>query len=210
MERGYPSAEEFRRLLLREPLDAIFDRYLLRGTPYVFRTCPERLQDFREHLAHGLGTSPDRILVVGSAKVGFSLDPNAFPRRFLDSSDVDVLVYDRDIFDRVWMSLLVWHYQGKSERLYRPDRDWARKRRRAVYLGRFEPLRMRYSGLSFPKSLVPLRDLYTAWFNAFQSLSVLPDFATRRASGRLYRTLNHGRLYHVDGLRQIRDSLQRT
>jgi len=210
MRESYPTPEEFGARLLREPLGRVFDDYVLQGTPYVFRDCPERAQELKRHLAAELGTAPGNIFIVGSAKVGFSLSPDAFPRLFSDTSDIDVLVHDRRMFDRIWMSLVRLHYRGRSEGVYRPDRGWAAERRKNVYLGWFEPDRMNFRGLSLPKSMIPFRDVATLWFDAFQSLSVYPEFASRRVSGRLFRTLKHGRLYYVDGLHKIRMSLSRT
>jgi hypothetical protein len=73
-----------------------------------------------------------------------------------------------------------------------------------LYWGWFVPDRIRYGGLSFPDDLIPLRDLSARWFNAFQSLGTLREFAGRSVSGRLYRTWRHALLYHVEGLRLLK------
>jgi hypothetical protein len=72
-----------------------------------------------------------------------------------------------------------------------------------VYWGWFRPDQIKYEGLLFPEVLKPMRDISTSWFDAFRSLSTYPEFATRNISGRLYRTWDHARLYHVEGLRQL-------
>jgi hypothetical protein len=41
-------------------------------------------------LSDGLGATTNNIRVVGSAKTGFSLNPDAFPRSFSEHSDIDV------------------------------------------------------------------------------------------------------------------------
>jgi len=150
----------------------------------------------------------NRIVIVGSAKTGFSLDPGSFPRPFGVGSDVDVVVVDEALFDAYWGICLRYYYPRRTVRLPKPDYDWLQQRKKDVFWGRFEPHYMRYEGLSFLEVLRPLRDLSTAWFNAFRSLSTYWQFRGMDVKGRLYRTWDHALAYHADGLRQIKESLQ--
>lgn len=154
-----------------------------------------------------LRLSKENIRVVGSGKIGFSLSPDNFPRLFSDVSDIDVLVVDESLFDKVWLSMLNWHYPRKGFALGGADGRWAKNRRKELYWGWFVPDEIRFSGLSFPSILKPLRDISTAWFNLFQSLSLYSEFAGRNVSGRLYRTWDHARLYQEHGLMQIQEIL---
>lgn len=206
-ETPYLAVEEFKRILLTEPLEEIVQAFVFRGIPYVFREQPDRLGHLQGCLARDLGVPEENILVVGSSKIGFSLNPDAFPRSFHDESDIDVLVHDDRLFDRIWELLLRWHYPNRYAELHGADKRWAAQRKKDVYWGWFQPDRIRFSGLSFPKSLRPLRDISTQWFNTFQGLSLHPYYSDRRVSGRLYRTLKHACLYHIEGLRLIRKSL---
>lgn len=204
----FPDIEEFKAILLSQGLDKVVERHLFQGTPFVFREDPGRMDLLRRHLAESLTVREDHILIVGSAKMGFSLSPDTFPRRFSPVSDIDVLVYDKAIFDRIWGTVLRWHYPTRHERLEGADRQWVGDRKRDIYWGWLKPDGIRYEGLSLPERLVPVRDISSRWFDAFRSLSLYPEFADRHVSGRLYRTLGHARLYHVDGLRRIRESLK--
>lgn len=159
-----------------------------------------------DHLAEHLGIDESSIRVVGSGRIGFSLNPANFPRRFSDVSDIDVVVVDEGLFDRVWHTMLEWNYPRRF-RLYGADRHWQRSRQDDLYWGWFRPDKIRYTGLAFPEILKPLRDLSTQWFNAFRSLSAYPDLAAREISGRLYRTEQHAISYHVDGLRKLKAQL---
>lgn len=192
-------------MVLTRPLDEVVDRYIFSGTPYVFRENPDDLQKLRAHLASAIKLEAERIIVVGSAMLGFSLNPENFPRQFSDESDVDVVVINDALFDRIWATILRWHYPRRLTMLGKVDGEWAQTRRKDIYWGWFVPDAIRYEGLSLPDVLKPLRDLSAAWFDAFKSLSLYPEFARRNVSGRLYRTWDHARLYHVDGLRQIQE-----
>jgi hypothetical protein len=78
-----------------------------------------------------------------------------------------------------------------------------RYRRKDLYWGWLVPDKIAFDGLSFPTILKPIRDISTAWFDAFQGLSQLDEFLGRTVSGRLYRTWDHALLYHVEGLRHL-------
>jgi hypothetical protein len=106
------------------------------------------------------------------------------------------------------MTMLKWNYPRRNS-MSTVDLHWRGERRAGLYWGWFSPDRFRYTGLSFPEDLIPLRDLSAKWFEAFRSLGRLPEFAGRSVSGRLYRTWRHALLYHEEGLRQLRDIAQR-
>ncbi len=203
----YPSVEEFKTIVQTTPLDSVVKEHIFQGVPYVFRDNPEYLDLLTQHLSAAIKLTDQSIKVVGSAKIGFSLNPDNFPRGFSDTSDIDVIVVNEDLFDRVWMTLLEWHYPRRLVDLGRVEGNWARLRRKEIYWGWLVPTEIRYEGLSFPSTLKPLRDISAQWFNAFQSLSLYPQFAARSISGRLYRTWNHALRYHIDGLRQIHDRI---
>jgi len=199
---AYLRVDEFREILKLEPLDDILDRHIFGGTPYVFRTRPANASTLYRHLSQQLAVEVENIRIVGSARMGFSLSPDNFPRRFNPSSDIDVVVVNEKLFDMVWTTLLKWHYPRRKH-LPAPDNDWARQRRREIYWGWFSPEEIKFEGLSFPDALKPVRDVSTAWFNAFRTLSHFPEFTRRDVNGRLYRTWNHARMYHRQGLEEI-------
>ena len=199
--------DEFKKDLVSRSIEWIAKFYLFEGTPYVFRNKPELTKELAAHLSSELNISFQNIRLIGSAKVGFSLSLDNFPREFSDRSDIDVLIVDEALFDEIWMYLLKWHYPRRLSSLGQVDGRWMRKRRKDIYWGWFHPDKIRYQGLSLPNDLRPLRDISTSWFNAFRGLSNYPDFAERNVSGRLYRSWEHARLYHVDGLRQIKKTV---
>ncbi len=203
---SYLSTDEFTEILFNFPLERVVQDYLFEGTPYVFRERPEDLNILYNHLLSKLNFSERNITIVGSAKIGFSLSPDSFPRRFTDQSDIDVLIVNEYLFDRVWTIMLEWNYPRRF-RLVNADWQWSKKRRDELYWGWFVPDKIRFEGLSFPSVLKPLREISTSWFNAFRSLSQYPELADRNISGRLYRTWNYALFYHVDSFRQLKESI---
>lgn len=206
----YLSAEEFGQAILTEPHDLIVKEYIFLGEPYVFHDHKAALNLLSQHLSDELEITELNMTVVGSAKLGFSLNPENFPRQFSDASDIDVLIVSEELFDTIWMTLLRWYYPRRLMSLGKFEGEWQQFRRKEIFSGWFVPNEIHYDGISFPEVLKPLRDLSVKWFNAFQSLSLYQEFASRTVSGRLYRTWEHALLYHMEGLRQIRDRLLMT
>jgi len=203
------SAEEFSKKILSEDLKTLVDQELFTGLPYVFRRNPQDYDLLKRHLAENLTVGKDRIVVVGSARTGFSLSPDRFLTRFNEHSDIDVIIIDETLFDRIWKVILEWHYPRRYNGLrYKADRYWAGCRKRDIYWGWMTPDRLRFDGISFPTVLRPLRDMSTRWFNAFRSLSRHPELAGRKVSGRLYRSWDYAYMYHFNGLRLIKEKIQ--
>lgn len=203
---SYPSPDDFRTWLNNRPLRDLAVEHVLTGEPFAFRDDAEALEQLTGHIGERLGIDSTSIRVIGSGRIGFSLNPANFPRPFRPASDIDVAVVNDDLFDRVWHTMLAWNYPRRF-RLYGEERRWQRSRQDDLYWGWFRPDKIRYKGLAFPEILRPLRDLSTQWFDAFQSLSTYPALAARVVAGRLYRTQEHAIGYHIDGLRKLRDQL---
>ncbi len=200
---AHPTVDEFRKVLVSSPLHEVVKGYVFGGTPYVFRDRPETFGILRKHLREHLKVADENVTIVGSARIGFSLSPDTFPRQFSHRSDIDVLVVSETLFDDVWKTMLQWNYPHRY-RLMGSDWNWSKQRRDDLYWGWFRPDRIRYDGLTLPGVLKPLRDISTVWFNTFRSLAQFSEFAAREVSGRLYRSWDHAYLYHADGLGQIR------
>jgi hypothetical protein len=204
----YPTIDEFKRIISTTSLQSVVQQHIFQGTPYVFRERPENYQLLTQHLCTAIGLLEDNLTIVGSAKIGFSLNPDNFPRQFSEVSDIDVIIVSEKLFDMIWMTLLEWHYPRRLSALGRVEGEWARLRRREIYWGFLVPTEIHYDGISFPHVLKPIRDVSVKWFNAFRGFSLYPEFAARTVSGRLYRTWEHALQYHMEGLRLVRDKIR--
>src|SRR5216684_4062565 len=202
---AFLTAQEFKALLLAAPLDKLVHETIFGGEVYAFRDVPQALTTLKTHLVSRLHLlNPDNVVVVGSAKTGFSVAPDTFARQFSQDSDIDVVIVDEALFDACWITLVRWHYLRPNRMVSREFR-WARDRIDDIYWGWLSPDRIKFESVSKSQALEPLRDLGTQWFNAFKSVGLYPEFATRNVNGRLYRTWAHALEYHVSGLRRIKE-----
>jgi hypothetical protein len=191
----------------QRPPEGLVEEYVILGEPYVFRDSPADYRVLLADLSESLSVATTNITIVGSAKVGFSMNPFAFGRPFRDESDVDVVVVDAERFDRIWFTLLQWDFQVTLKKGFR--KDWLRRRREEVYWGWFQSFDSS-GGLAAVRGvgLRYLRDVSNEWFSAFQSVGIRhPQLAARKFSGRLYRTWEHAKMYHADSLRKCHESM---
>jgi hypothetical protein len=201
-----PTADEFAALLTTENIEELVRDVLFQGVPYVFEDAPETWAGLRGRVAEGLNCQEEEILVIGSAKMGYSLAPRKFGRPFTEHSDIDVIVISPGLFDEIWLSVIRWHYRRRY-RLPPTDRAWDKKRRNDLYWGYLNPTGFQYRTLSRSRQLQPAKRVSVTWFNVFQGLGRVPSFAGRRVGGRLYRSWDHAISYHDHGLRELRTVL---
>lgn len=201
-------ASDFAELLFRRPLEQVVHEEVFNAPAFVAQGDANAEQLLKDHLCSELPIQGQNISIVGSAKTGFSLSPDSFPRPFSPASDIDVLVVDDALFDEIWLSVLTWHYPRKGTHLQGLDRGWMLARRRGLYWGALRPDELEYRGVTFPSSLIPVRDIATKWFTAFKSVTSPSVFSGRETRGLLYRTWDHAILYHAEGLRRIKRRIE--
>ena len=68
--------------------------------------------DLRSEVAKNFGLHPNEVLVVGSAKLGFSIAPDKEYNLFSDESDIDVVLVSSTLFDEYWNQ--VFSYKKKN------------------------------------------------------------------------------------------------
>jgi len=186
-----PTKEEFTDLLRSRDIEEIVRGYLFEGETHIFRSKPSAYVSFRARLGSALGCSPEDVKLVGSAKLGFSLDPDNYGKAFSARSDLDVVVVSAAMFDQAWIELVKAGPTTKA--LSYSVRNFFREHRRnKVFWGYIEPSNLRGAVTC-----------YKIWFPAFQDVGAMPEIFGRVVEGRLYRTWDHAIQYHVAGARKI-------
>jgi hypothetical protein len=202
------TAPQFAEALLHETASDVVDRYILSGPSFVFRQNYRAEERLIRHLGTALSTPEEDVIIVGSAKVGFSLDPNAFPRAFSDDSDLDVAIVSPQSFEAAWRAALEWSYEV-SENTDR-EQAWLKDLRRGVFRGQLHIGSTQHIGGMRRSALLALwRNLAWTWFAAFRDLPREREILRRKVSGRLYRSWDHLRLYHRGGILRLQETLAR-
>ena len=147
------------------------------GVPFIFKD-EEDVAYFHDHVATALGLEYDAcdVLIIGSAKTGFSLDPYNYFVPFHEKSDIDIIVISDALFDEAWHTMLNWDYLTAKNRT-KPEQEWLYDRHDEVWSGWHNPpyWELRQRGgmtLSFPAILKPLRISRSCGFRLFVGFRV--------------------------------------
>lgn len=186
-----PTHEEFAELLRSGDIEKVVREYVFDGEVYIFRSKPAAYDSFRARLGSALGCGPEDVKLVGSAKLGFSLDPDNYGRAFSARSDLDVVVVSPPMFDQAWIELVKAGPTTRALSLSTQD-SFKQHRRNNLFWGYIEPANLRGAATC-----------YRIWFPAFQNVGSMPQIFGRVVEGRLYRTWDHAIQYHVAGARKV-------
>ena len=128
--------------------------------------------DLRSEVADHFGLHPNEVLVVGSAKLGFSVVPDKLYRPFCDESDIDVVLVSSTLFDEIWENVFSYRYEGPywpeySEFVHYFFRGWIR------------PDKLPRS------SMFPLRE---NWWEFFRRVTGSGRYGDYKIAGALYKS----------------------
>lgn len=189
------SAQDFGSLLMAEEPEDVVRDHIFTGEPFVFSDHPSLYSTLRGIIARGVGLAPESVILVGSAKLGFSLDPSKFGAPFSDTSDLDLLVVSSEKFDQFWIEFLRWHREHESNGGLL-DREKLNKHKQGIYWGHISPT-----------DLTRITEDAGVWFDVIRGLGRHQHFGRWKATVRLYRTWRHATLSQIVALRQIARTL---
>ena len=148
-----PLVQRFQRELVSwTPLEVLRKRIIF-GTCYVFPDNDDHF-DLVNRVADHLEVHPSNIIIVGSAKLGFSVAPKKRYQHFHDNSDIDVVVVSEPLFDQIWWEV----HQATVRRI-----DWPQRTIFAKYLMRGWIRPDMFPNVSSPR--------VSAWWTFFNDLS---------------------------------------
>lgn len=169
-------------LVVRTPTDVV-RRHIIAGSCYSFDDDVHFA--LRDAVGRGVGIHPEDVVVVGSAKLGFSIAPEKQYRPFGETSDVDVALVSADLFDEIWREALQFDESGG---------DWPAKAefRKYLFRGWIRPDKFPPSVL-FPRA--------TSWTDLFMGLTSSGDYGPYKINGGIYRSRFHLELYQERSVR---------
>jgi hypothetical protein len=169
-------------LLTRDVYD-IVKELILGNEPICFNGDKEKVKLLLESISTGLDLNPKCIEIVGSAKLGFSLNPFRLGQAFSDKSDIDVLVVSNDIFDTAWKDLLKLDFS--YHKLKVKDRDFLNECYETIHRGYVSP-----------DKLPIISDFRKFWWGVFDKISNQRVFEYRKIRGRLFKSWDFAEKYY--------------
>ena len=85
-------------------------KYLLGGKSSVLSE--HQFFELRDRVANHFRVEFSEVILVGSAKIGFSLAPKKRYREFCDESDIDIAVISEKIFTQAWQEAYLYKKSG--------------------------------------------------------------------------------------------------
>lgn len=128
--------------------------------------------DLRSNVAAEFELHPNEVLVVGSAKLGFSIAPDKPYRPFCDESDIDVVLVSSALFDEIWESVYRYKDEGGDWPQYSDFSDY-------FFQGWIRPDKL-------PSS--PMFPFAKKWWEFFREVTRSRMFGYYKVAGALYKS----------------------
>jgi hypothetical protein len=151
----------------------------------------EKYYLLRQKVAKKFQVHPNEVLVVGSAKLGFSIAPNKKYRLFGDTSDIDVVIVSDRLFSSTWESVYsVW----RDKVFWETENDFKK---------------FLFRGWIRPDKLPPSNKFKFAdeWWEFFREITVANDFGPYKVSGALYKNWDFLESYQHFAVQFCKDDL---
>jgi len=169
----------------------VVQRYITHGSPFVFEGDDDKYFKLKKTIAENFALNPEAVIMIGSAKLGFSISPLKRWQPFRDESDIDMVIISSDIFDRFWKELYDFNIKLT-------DRTMEEEEKYYSFLDYFFKGWLRPD--LFPFSYAGRKE----WFDFFKSISY-GEFGDYKVSGAIFRNHDFYEFYHTNNIRAIRN-----
>jgi hypothetical protein len=161
---------QFKEDLSHLSLIEIVRKHIISGE--CCKLSPNQYFDLRSEVADHFELCPNEVLVVGSAKLGFSVAPDKKYCLFHDKSDIDVAIVSSTLFDKFWKEIFIYWCEGSYWPGYKKFTDYF------------------FRGWIRPDKLPPSRvfALRKDWWDFFQSITSSGEYGHYNIRGALYRS----------------------
>ena len=136
---------------------------------------------------------PNEVIVVGSAKLGFSIAPHKKYKVFGDSSDIDVVIVSDSLFSKIWSSI----YTAWKNKVF-----WEKELDFKDYL---------FQGWIRPDKFPPSKSFTYSdeWWEFFREATSSGKFGPYKISGALYKDWNFLEHYQNSAVQLCKDEFNR-
>lgn len=75
---------------------------------HAFKIKPLIYEQITQYIADNFEVKKNRIILLGSARTGFAIDPNNYGRKFSENSDLDFAIIDSNLFEKCIIDFKLW------------------------------------------------------------------------------------------------------
>ena len=181
--------QSFKSELSKYSASELVQKRLIFGDCYMLNN--EQYFSLRLLIAKQFKVHPNEVLVVGSAKLGFSIAPQKKFRPFGEKSDIDVVIVSDSLFSSVWSSVYsIWI----DKVIWEAEHDFKK------YL---------FRGWIRPDKLPPSTKFTFAkdWWEFFREITSSGEFGPYKISGALYKSWDFLESYQHFAVQYCKDEL---
>ncbi|WP_150129720.1 hypothetical protein [Bosea sp. RAC05] len=181
-------------ILSRSAYDFV-SHYIFEPVPFVFHGNMSHWINWKTILSGLIDVDPYDIVLVGSASVGFSLNPSKNYKKFDEHSDVDVGIISAHYFDLAWRFLR----QRRPSWLSLPvEIKRAIRQHQNNYV---------FSGTIATNSMLGVLPFGSAWQGALDHMKNIDPTRGRDIKMRIYRDYDSLRQYQSYGVEQLKTQI---
>lgn len=175
-------------LKILSPID-IIRKHIIHGSSFILSNTI--YYELRSIIAEKYSLHTNDVLIVGSAKLGFSIAPNKQYKHFGDTSDIDIVVVSLKLFDDLWKQVYTYWESGGYWENFVKFKDYL------------------FQGWLRPDMLPPSKSFVAAteWWNFFRELSSSGKYSSIKVRGAIYKNWDFLESYQLRSVINCRDRL---
>lgn len=185
--------DRFKRDLPLMDATRIIRKHITFGSCFVFED--EKHFDLKAEVAERFNLHPSEVLLVGSAKMGFSIAPRKSYRLFGDQSDIDIAIVSSQLFDEIWAQVL--DYTDSVGYYWPQDRERDFKH-------------FLFQGWIRPDKLPPAHSFERCkeWWEFFRTISNTGVYGPYKIAAGLYKSWHHLERYQSICIKQCQQDFR--
>ena len=187
--------DKFKEYLKDYPESDIVQLFIFDNIPYCFSDNIQLYKRFRLRVCDKLSIHQQDFAIVGSAKTGFSLNPDNFGAPFNSSSDIDIVLISHDMFEKVWFDLLEYRKNTKF-RLSPFHKHRFNEMQNILFYGLIRMDKIS-NDFSFAKE----------WWEYFNELSTDKKYGPRRIRAAIFKSWKHASYYYEYGIKKLKEKI---
>lgn len=166
--------QQLKNVIDKTSISRVANQYILSDNPICFKGNKDLIFKLNGLISKYFKLHPKNIEIVGSAKLGFSLNEYRLGEPYNKNSDIDFALVSSSLYDEAWHELLQLEF--KYYQLGPKEKELLRDCYKDIPHGFISPDKLPLDG-----------DFSKNWWKFFSSLSNKPEFEYRKIRGRLFK-----------------------
>ncbi|SDP22971.1 hypothetical protein SAMN05428975_0789 [Mucilaginibacter sp. OK268] len=184
--RSIDNVDTFKQDLTALDSEKIVEKWITSGKCAM--VSDNEYEELKKQVSKHFNIDKSQVLIVGSARLGFSLAPKKLFRKFSNSSDIDVAIVSSVLFDSIWKNV----YQLDQEKIIWETSDTFKE--------------YHFNGWIRPDLLPPSNqfNFNQLWWEFFRRLTSSGKFGNYKITGALYKDWEFFKGYHLNNIKKLK------